>query len=203
MQDENESVVVWSGTASLPEHPDQSRRTQLAAMCQAVYEHRDEIVGVYTLDQSYEALRRVSAIERYLAGRGDKQAAQRAARVLEAAVGEALGEAEQGRPSEKLPREVTSMSHQDRHRFRKLAQHRDVWMPELERRGGMSRAQVLKMLEGDDESVLDIHDAIIRLRTAINKIAEACGEESRQAIASATRAIADELCEEGGRGGTR
>ena len=72
------------------------------------------------------------AIERYVASKEHKDEARRAARVLETAVGEALGDTRQGERTDLKPfareQEVTIPPH-DASRFRLMAAHRDLWWP--------------------------------------------------------------------------
>jgi len=73
------------------------------------------------------------AVERYVASREHKDDARRAARVCETAVGEALGETRQGERADLQLSQVgeSSISKDDRHRFRLMAAHRDLWWPAL------------------------------------------------------------------------
>ena len=72
------------------------------------------------------------AIERYVASKEHKDEARRAARVLETAVGEALGEAtNKGGRGNKALLASNGISRIDRHRFRLMAAHRDLWWPML------------------------------------------------------------------------
>ena len=72
------------------------------------------------------------AIERYVTLKGHKDEARRAARVLETAVGEALGPAEQTYPGKNASLVGEALiAKNDRHRFRLMASHRDLWWPVL------------------------------------------------------------------------
>ena len=93
--------------------------------------------------------RRALAIERYIGNRGNRDDARRAARVLEAAVGEALGEA----PGQGARTDLTSargpkllIGERELPKFRLMAAHADRWMPKLEERA-LSRKQVLFIIE--------------------------------------------------------
>ena len=117
--------------------------------CRSVYESRNEIVAGATIDEAREGLRRAMAIEQYVTLKGHKDEARRAARVLETAVGEALGEAQWGgdRRSDQPARAPveTAIDERDRHRFRLMATHRDLWWPVLAEKA-LSRNQVLTMI---------------------------------------------------------
>jgi hypothetical protein len=84
----------------------------------------------------YENLRRARAIEAYVRARDAKAEAMRAMRVLETAVGVALGPAEltqagpgRGKPSRAC--EGFTVPKDDRHRFRLMAERREAWWREL------------------------------------------------------------------------
>ena len=140
---ENDNLPV------LAEDPSALPLNILMDECRCVYESRNEIVAGATLDAAREGLRRAMAIERYVTAKGHKDEARRAARVLETAVGEALGDAQWGgdRRSDQLPRKVVekTISHQDANRFRLMAAHRDLWWPVLAEKA-LSRNQVLTMI---------------------------------------------------------
>ncbi len=75
-----------------------------------------------------------------------KDEARRAARVLETAVGEALGPVTRDhdrRPGAKLP--ASNIAPHDASRFRLMAAHRDLWWPVLAEKA-LSRRQVLTMI---------------------------------------------------------
>ena len=71
--------------------------------------------------------------------------ARRAARVLETAVGEALGPVEQTYPGKKGLLAGKAFSEKDRSYFRLMAAHRDLWWPVLAEKA-LSRRQVLTMI---------------------------------------------------------
>lgn len=127
----------------LPALPDPSK-VQLAALvnqCRAVYDQRDLLIGGLDLATAEEGRRRSAAIEEYLRGTEGFPDAQRAARVLEAAVGEALGQAMRGK---KLPPAGGNLDDHLRTEFRQLAKGRDGWEPYLEE-AGLSRAAALRL----------------------------------------------------------
>lgn len=122
----NVSVLV----SNLPTDPTIVPTLKAVAACRHVYELRDEIVGTIDAESAVEALRRTGAIEKYVKDKEHKATATYAARVLEAAVGAALGPAPdagdrgQGRNGKSIPREEL-ISPQDRHRFRIMYEHMD------------------------------------------------------------------------------
>ena len=138
------SVAALGPAETLPDNPASVSAAQAVAACRAVYAAREAIVSGTTLDAAREGLRRARAIEAYLSGREAKAEAKRAARILETAVGEALGPAVVGanQYGEGFRASDASLSKQDAHRFRLMAEHRALWWPKLEQ-AGLSRAQVL------------------------------------------------------------
>lgn len=80
--------------------------------------------------------------------RAAKAKALRAMRVLETAVGVALGPAEQGQRTDLQPSlmsdSLTALPRVDRHRFRLMAERREVWWRELAERP-LSRIQARAM----------------------------------------------------------
>ena len=140
---ENDNLPV------LAEDPSALPLNILMDECRSVYESRNEIVAGATIDEAREGLRRAMAIEQYVTLKGHKDEARRAARVLETAVGEALGEAQWGgdRRSDQPARAPveTAIDERDRHRFRLMATHRDLWWPVLAEKA-LSRNQVLTMI---------------------------------------------------------
>jgi hypothetical protein len=133
----------------LPDSPSALATDVLMHRCRRVYENRNEIVASYTLDKAREELRRAMAIERYVTAKGHKDAVRRAARVLETAVGEALGDA----PGQGARTDLTTSaceprldSGRDAQKFRLMASHRDLWWPTLAEKA-LSRRQVLTMID--------------------------------------------------------
>jgi len=136
----------------LPDNPGEVASAELVNVCRAIYEARDAIVAEASLEAATEGLRRAKAIEAYVAGRAAKDEARRAARVLETAVGEALGQVVAGQRTDLEPSQAREgLSKDDASRFRQMAAHRDVWWPHLERTG-MSRAQVLAAIKATSAS---------------------------------------------------
>lgn len=151
MTDLQLSVLV----SSLPADPAKVPTLKAVSACREIYAIREQIVGVIGVDDAVEALRRTNAIERYVKDREHKAEASYAARILETAVGAALGDSEgAGRPPKNSPRVVNSaeISQQDKQRFRLMHQHRDVWWPVLEREfrpaeKPLARRKALKYIE--------------------------------------------------------
>lgn len=172
----NVSVLV----SNLPTDPTIVPTLKAVAACRLVYELRDEIVGTIDAESAVEALRRTGAIEKYVKDKEHKATATYAARVLEAAVGAALGPAEHkagpGRGKKKTIDHDQSFSIRpdDASRFRLMYEHMDVWVPVLEKEfepilKHMPRREVLKRIEaarrkpekqGDGEARITQSDAI-------------------------------------------
>jgi phage N-6-adenine-methyltransferase len=134
--------------ASLPSLPDPgSSIAVLTNACHAVYTGRDSIIGHVRLAEADEMRRRSSAIEEYLRGTEAYPDAQRAGRVLEAAVGEALGQAKNGRPSGQTFPAGKDIEPTLRHEFRSIANGWDKIEPYLET-DGLSRAAALRIAKG-------------------------------------------------------
>src|SRR5690606_13350698 len=120
------SVLV----SSLPADPAKVPTLKAVSACREIYAIREQLVGVLGVDDAIEALRRTNAIERYVKDKEHKAEASYAARILETAVGAALGQAENGgdrKSKNQLPRVEADLSIQDKNRFRLMHQHRDVW----------------------------------------------------------------------------
>lgn len=139
----------------LPTNPSTVSTLKSVAACSEIYAIRDQLVGVIGVDDAIEALRRTNAIERYVKDKEHKAEASYAARILETAVGAALGEAENGgdrKSKNHLPRVEADISIQDRNRFRLLFQYRDQWWPLIEKKfkpehRHMPRREALKQIE--------------------------------------------------------
>lgn len=124
--------------------------------CAAVVAQRDEIIGHIPLELARSLYERAQLIEKYLAGKEGEAVAQKAARIFEAAIGAALGPAEQGRPANSKTSHasevIDAIDKDDRRRFRLIAEHRDAWEHELENGPGLSRAKVLKLIQAVREN---------------------------------------------------
>jgi hypothetical protein len=87
--------------------------------------------GVSDVPLLNEARRRMAAIEDYLAGTEASGPAQTASRLLEARVGEELGQPANGGRGKKLSSAFDSLSADERVWFRQLAAKRARWEPDL------------------------------------------------------------------------
>ena len=137
---------------ALPD-PGKVGRAVLVNACRAIYEGRDDLIGGMGLPAADELRRRGAAIEEYLRGTEAFPDAQRAARVLEMAVGAALG------PTSKtngrlLPAGKSSIEATQRHEFRALHAGRAKIEPFLES-DGLSREAALRIAKGGDAGLHD------------------------------------------------
>lgn len=149
-------IVEDNSFPALPTDPTFFSIAKLTDACQRIYEHRDLIVGAVDTEAAVEMLRRAGAIERYVRGKEAKDAARRAARVLETAVGEALGDAaDVGGRGKKALHASNGIQRIDVHRFRLMAKYRDSWWPKLQETP-LSRKQALELIDRarnpDDDS---------------------------------------------------
>lgn len=119
----------------------------LMSACRSIFAARDELIGHLALDTADEWRRRAGAIEEYLRGTEGYPDAQRAARVLEAAVGAALGLPQQGGRGKKLPPAGGSLDDHLRTEFRLLNAGRAKWEPYAEA-DGLSREAALRISKG-------------------------------------------------------
>jgi N6-adenosine-specific RNA methylase IME4 len=137
----------------LPADPEQLGAARAAAACRALFEARDDVIADPSLDVAIENLHRARAIEAYVRSRSAKAEAMRAMRVLETAVGVALGPAEQGQRTDLQPSlmsdSLAALPRVDRHRFRLMAERRELWWRELAERP-LSRKQVLDIIARAD-----------------------------------------------------
>lgn len=133
----------------MPALPDPSAVTiaALTDACRAVYDRRDDVIGRMPLREANEIRRQSSAIEEYLRGTEAYPDAQRAARVLEMAVGAALGVAREGRPRKETPPAGGVLDDHLRTEFRSLFNGRDKLEPYLEA-DGLSREAALRICKG-------------------------------------------------------
>jgi hypothetical protein len=108
-------------------------------------------------DAVLEAQARATALEEYLARRGeDVGPAQRFARMAEVRIGELLGPAEStnGRP---LPPAVKDLHHARRNEFRLMA----AWRSLVEQLGAVSRAEALRKIERRRRHAVDAEARIV------------------------------------------
>lgn len=119
----------------------------------AIFVDRYEILKNDDLDILDSQRRVAGAIEKLIATQEGRPTATHAARILEAAVGQALGPATQGQRTDKLPLASGSsqISDDDRYRFRLMAEWMDLWLPVLEEceteDKPLTRAKVLQLIE--------------------------------------------------------
>ena len=130
----------------LPDNPAELPTTTIVSACQEVFARRDELVGTLDVDGAQEALRRALAIEKYVSTKEHKGDARRAARILETAVGEALGPPTQTHPGKNASHVSEALSKDDRSRFRLMAEHRANWWPQLDEKA-LSRRHVLTIID--------------------------------------------------------
>jgi hypothetical protein len=120
--------------SNLPADPSIVPTAKAIAACRHVYEIRDQIIGNVDAEDALEALRRTGAIEKYVKNKEHKAEASYAARILETAIGAALGDPEPGGPGrgKKNPARVPGfieVPERDRQRFRLMYQYREAWLP--------------------------------------------------------------------------
>jgi hypothetical protein len=125
--------------------PDPEHETLLAIreQCRAFFDRRDEVIGVMELDAADTYRRQAGAIEKFVGNREGRDDVRRSARVLECAVGAALGKPERGK---KLSGAPDNLSPDDRLECRLIYRYREVWESELVQRG-LSRSQVLALIQ--------------------------------------------------------
>jgi len=130
--------------------PDPQRATlpAIRARCREIYDRRDEVIGVVDLEAANAHRLGMNAIEKFVGNREGRDDVRRSARILECAVGAALGQSDgPGRPGKAETISLASdISPDDRYRCRLINQYRDVWEPVLAERG-LSRSQVLTLIE--------------------------------------------------------
>ena len=143
-------IEVGSGpVACLPESPTMLAVSDVVDACRRIYENRVAIIEGASVEAAREGLRRAQAIERYVSAKDAKDDARRASRVLEAAVGRALGAKEQGKRTDLqliAHEQQVKIPAPDASRFRRMSEYRDVWMPVLDEKA-LSRKQVLTMID--------------------------------------------------------
>jgi hypothetical protein len=122
---------------------------EMGEACRAVYDRRDQLIGSLPLSDAVEYQRQSTAIETYLRGTESYPDAQRAARVLEMAVGAALGPARKGPGNLASGQELETTL---RHEFRVLNAGRARIEPFLEV-DGLSREAALRIVRPGRGSV--------------------------------------------------
>ncbi len=140
-------IVEPDALPALPADPSGWSSARLAEACLQIYERREAIPGALTVEDATEALRRAAAIERYVRTKEHRDAARRASRVLETAVGEAIGEpTDIGGRGNKGLLASNGLSPSDGARFRLMAKYRSVWWPKLQETP-LSRKQALELID--------------------------------------------------------
>jgi hypothetical protein len=129
--------------------PDPQRATlpAIRTKCREIYEQRDQVIGRLNLETANNYRIGMNAIEKFVGNREGRDDVRRSARILECAVGAALGPAEQtypGKNNTSLANEALSAD--ERYTCRLLFQYRAAWEPVLEARG-LSRAQALTLIK--------------------------------------------------------
>lgn len=133
----------------LPEQPSKLPTTQLVGVCQKVFESRNELVASATLEGALEGWRRVSAIERYVREKEHKDEARRAQRVLETAVGAALGPRPNqgpGRGKRNIDPDQSFLKPDMANRFRLMHEYQEAWWTDLEE-SPLTRKRVLQIID--------------------------------------------------------
>jgi 16S rRNA G966 N2-methylase RsmD len=143
---------------------------EIRTQCRQIYDRRDDIIDVWNLENANSYRLGLNALEKFVGNREGRDDVRRSARILECAVGAALGPPEQTYPGKNtsLAGEALSITADDRYRCRLLFEHRGVWEPVLQERG-LSRSQALTLIklkrqaEGERASglaTIDVADAI-------------------------------------------
>ena len=135
------SLSVQPTAMTLPD-PAKSSQAALVNACRAVYAQRDTLIGGLSLFAADVLRRQSTAIETFLRGTEAYPDAQRAARVLEMAVGAALGAT-----WTRLSSSADELSKDERSEFRQLNKGRDNIEPYLET-DGLSREAALRIANG-------------------------------------------------------
>jgi hypothetical protein len=130
---------------ALPD-PQRASLPAIRSKCREIYEHRDRVIGHLDLETANTYRVGMNAIEKFVGNREGRDDVRRSARVLDCAVGAALGPTEQTYPGKNASLTSEALSPDDRYRCRLLFQYRAVWEPELEKRG-LSRSQVLTLIK--------------------------------------------------------
>jgi N6-adenosine-specific RNA methylase IME4 len=139
------SVLV----SRLPADPALLPTTRAVEACREIYATRDQIVGSIDVADALEALRRSGAIEKYVKTKEHKDEARRAQRVLETAVGAALGplpEHGPGRGKKNIDPDQCLLTRDLANRFRLMNQYREAWWPDLNE-SALTRARALQIID--------------------------------------------------------
>jgi DNA methylase len=139
-------------TLALPD-PQRATLPAIRTMCREIYDRRDELIGELDLESANANRLGANALEKFIGNREGRDDVRRSARILECAVGAALGDGEWGgdRKSNQMackPFDPTAdaIAAKDKYRCRLLYRYREVWEPILAERG-LSRSQVLTLIK--------------------------------------------------------
>lgn len=139
----------------LPDSPGGWPVTEIVSSCRSIFENREQIIGTLNAETASEAARRAKAIETYIADKQNKEHARWATRVLEAAIGAALGPVENGQRTDLQPSracEGSEISKDDAMRFRTMHEYQDVWLaPDSCTRTCGARNRILKEIKAAKE----------------------------------------------------
>jgi len=144
------ALSIKSKPALIQERWQDSPLPAIRAKCREIYERRNELIGELDLNQADYYRQHANAIERFVGNREGRDDARRSARILECAVGAALGIVRAGQRTDRQPSQASEGSGikdpDDRHRCRLIFKYRRVWEPLLEDRG-LTRLQVLTLIK--------------------------------------------------------
>jgi hypothetical protein len=133
-------------TALVLPDPEHDALPAIRSQCREIFDRRNDLIGHLDVKKADAFRRQAGAIEQFVGNREGRDDARRAARILECAVGAALGRSPgRGRPNSARERNYQQIPDDDRVRFRLIHQHREIWEPVLVERG-LSRSQVLRLI---------------------------------------------------------
>lgn len=120
----------------------------LVTACRQIYDARIDLIDRADLKWADDTRRKSTAIERLCKDRRSRGEVIRATRVLECAVGGALGDGKPGRPKTSIAIDVSAKAipKSDRAIFRLMHEYRHVWLDQLET-DPLSRKQVLVAID--------------------------------------------------------
>lgn len=131
-------------------NPETSPLPAIRTRCREIYDRRDEVIGALDLKTANANRLGLAAIEKFVGNREGRDDVRRSARILECAVGAALGIVKPGQRTDLQPSLANEGSDtippNDRHLCRLIHEYRAIWEPELQLRG-LSRAQVLALIQ--------------------------------------------------------
>lgn len=131
--------------------------------CEAIMEWAQQTDDI---EQLNEARQWVSAVEKYLEQKHAQGPAMRAARFLEARIGELLGKASpNGKGLGSVRADPSVLTRHERHEFRKLAEHKDLWEHNPER----PRKRILREIRDDEADMRPIVERPVEILTDIRQ----------------------------------